>query len=107
MVTIGGINETIYTISKYGEIKVTMTEENTTGCDDYKQYWIRWDDGLVEVGEGSVGNVPGIVMWKHPQPISVMDIAIFSGNSSGSWIFPTPGKLLLRTWCMFISCETL
>lgn len=91
-ITIGGINDTIYTISKDGEEMFTTMKENTTGCDEYKQFWIRWDDNSVEVGEGSLGNVSGVAMWKDPiDSVVVTDIAVFSGSHGGSWIIPTPG----------------
>lgn len=94
MVTIGGTNETTYMITKNDEVKVSFTMENTTDCNEYKQYWVRWDDDMIEVGEGSLGNQAGVVMWKDPEPSMVTGLAIFSGETSGSWMFPTPGILV-------------
>lgn len=95
MITIGGENDTMYTISQDGVEKFTMTVANTTGCDQYQSFWLRWDGGVVEIGEGTLGNTQGIAMWKDPESTKVTDIGLSSGDSAAVWKFPVPGMLML------------
>jgi len=51
----------------------------------YHGFWIRWEDGLVEVGKE--GEVTPFLKWKDPQPFDVRYYGISTGNgATGSWI---------------------
>jgi hypothetical protein len=52
---------------------------------EYHGFWIRWEDGLLEVGKE--GEVTPFVSWKDPEPFGIGYYGICTGwGASGSWI---------------------
>jgi len=52
---------------------------------EYHAFWIRWKDGLVEVGKE--GELSPFLKWKDPEPFDVHYYGICTGwGANGSWI---------------------
>jgi hypothetical protein len=52
---------------------------------EYRGFWIRWKNGLVEVGKES--EVTPFLKWKDPEPFCVRYFGICTAwGASGSWI---------------------
>jgi len=66
---------------------VLVAEANTpqiiSGA-EYREFWIRWNCGLVEVGKE--GELSPFLKWKDPEPFDFRYYGICTGyGATGSW----------------------
>lgn len=88
-IVIGGWSNTksIIRNKKQGFGKVSASGRYLN-CSEFIQFWISWNDGIIQVGQGHEigGNV--FLRWEDPVPYAVNYIAISSYNGvTGEWIF--------------------
>ena len=58
-----------------------------------KAFWISWQDGVIEVGEGSEPQPDTLLSWTDPKPVQIQSIAVATGLESqgGEWEFDEEG----------------
>ena len=62
-------------------------------CNVYKPFWISWDQGHIQVGQGLDVDEEPIMEFSDPTPFAVEAIGIMTSHgSNGTWIFNIIGR---------------
>jgi hypothetical protein len=64
--------------------KAEVDTPNILSDAEYRGFWIRWGDGLVEVGKEK--EVTPFLQWQDPEPFAVRYYGFCTGHgATGSW----------------------
>ena len=70
---------------------VTVHEYNETGvtdCNNYKSFWVSWDEDQIQVGVGHEKNALPILGWSDPDYGNVGHVGFSTGyGEEGQWRF--------------------
>ena len=65
--------------------------EDTPGivnCDEWRQFWIRWEYNVVEAGTGNDVGASRVIHWSSVDPIIVAALSLSTGDGfKGEWGF--------------------
>ncbi|KAI0235762.1 hypothetical protein LSAT2_013711 [Lamellibrachia satsuma] len=91
-ITIGGWNNKQTAIRvQQGDHETIQVAEDTRGivnCDEWRQFWIRWEYNVVEAGAGNDVGASRVIHWSSVDPIIVTALSVSTGDGfKGEWGF--------------------
>jgi hypothetical protein len=99
-VLLGGWGNTKSAI--YTKNNQTGVEKDTTGildCEDFRQFWIRWESGVLSVGQGQL-NGEELMSYEETESRSIVAVSISTGDgSTGEWQFNHDVGMVLFCLC--------
>ena len=55
---------------------------------EYRPFWISWEGGLIQLGNGTVPQEDQLIEWMDPEPYTVNHMGVSTGwGADGSWVF--------------------
>ena len=67
---------------------VASVQNTPVDCNEFKPFWIRWTDGVYEVGYGLMVGTDPFMLYNSQSPPMVNAVAISTGfGATGTWLF--------------------
>ena len=67
---------------------MTVQTPDILDCQEFKKFWLSWEEGLIRLGHGLATGVDSIIQWQDPNPYIIKGVAISTGyGATGKWDF--------------------
>ncbi|XP_071150557.1 C3 and PZP-like alpha-2-macroglobulin domain-containing protein 8 [Mytilus edulis] len=63
-------------------------------CDEYRQFWISANNGVLMMGKGLIVGINVIAEWTDPDPFTVKSIGIITWGGIGEWKVQLEGNIV-------------
>ena len=76
-------------------------------CNETRYFWVSWDDGLIEIGRGTVVGEDRIIGRLFENKLNIMSIGFSGWRNEGEWFFPNHHSeiyiwiILFKSTCIF------
>ncbi|XP_071124306.1 C3 and PZP-like alpha-2-macroglobulin domain-containing protein 8 [Mytilus edulis] len=71
----------------------TVIDRHRLNYEEFRDFWVSWDGGIIKHGRGSVIGVDIIGEWADSDPFPVSSIGVLNSyKTEGDWIIHTTGN---------------
>ena len=73
-------------LNQTGPDRVRVETPSIVDCDEVRQFWVRWDNGAITMGDGFEVGYSAVMSWEDPDPHEVNYVTLSTGwGAVGEW----------------------
>ncbi|XP_071150572.1 C3 and PZP-like alpha-2-macroglobulin domain-containing protein 8 [Mytilus edulis] len=81
-------------LTKSSQQVVIFNTPDICKCDEYRQFWISANNGVLMMGKGLIVGINVIAEWTDPDPFTVKSIGIITWGGIGEWKVQLEGNIV-------------